>query len=117
MVSILLPLLILAGSEPEFARHPAEPALVDAPAAPSLASAKARRFRTRLRDAAAEGANFNGHYALTHWGCGTNCIEWAVVDPTDGAVWFAPEPAFSCEAPEVAQDRAAAEVTCRRRGA
>ena len=61
---------------------------------------KARRFRTVLRIGASQGPNFNGHYRVLHWGCGTNCIEWAAVDLRDGAVWFAPEPAGSCWAPE-----------------
>jgi hypothetical protein len=61
---------------------------------------KARTFKTVLRTAAAEGPNFNGHFRVVDWGCGTNCIEWAVIDLTDGRVWFAPEEAASCWAPE-----------------
>jgi hypothetical protein len=60
---------------------------------------KARQFHTVLREAASQGANFNGHYRMVGWGCGTNCIEWAVIDLIDGKVWFAPEPAGSCWAP------------------
>jgi hypothetical protein len=35
-----------------------------------------------------------------HWGCGANCIEWAVIDLQDGAVWFAPDFVASCVADE-----------------
>jgi hypothetical protein len=84
----------------EFAKYPGEAALVGRPAQPQMQLAKARRFRSVLRSAAAEGPNFNGHFRVVHWGCGTNCIEWAVIDLIDGRVWFAPEEASSCWAPE-----------------
>ena len=93
----------VAGRDPEFTRHPAEAALVGSPIPPTLASAKARKFRTHLRDVAAEGVNFNGHYRVTHWGQGTNVIEWAVIDLQTGAVWFAPDIVGSCP---VQDDRA-----------
>lgn len=92
-------LLILAAnllSASEFETYPAERRLASPPAAPQLMSAKARRFRSVLRSAAVLGPNFNGHYRLVQWGCGTNCIEWAIVDLEDGRVWMAPEPLFSC---------------------
>jgi hypothetical protein len=97
VIAVLLPML-LSVANPEFAKYPAEPSLASPPAQPNMSEPKARRFRTVLRSAALEGANFNGHYVLTHWGCGTNCIEWAVVDLADGGIWFAPEPAGSCSA-------------------
>jgi hypothetical protein len=53
-----------------------------------------------LREEAREGPNFNGHYRVASWGCGTNCIEWAIIDLETGKVWFAPEPAYSCWSPE-----------------
>lgn len=51
---------------------------------------RARMFRTNLREAAKEGAksgpNFAGHYALASWGCGTGCLDWALVDLRTGKV-------------------------------
>jgi hypothetical protein len=44
-------------------------------------------FRTELREAAAEGANFAGHYRLTSWGCGTACFQWAIIDVKSGRVF------------------------------
>ena len=79
-----------------FAKYPAAPALRGAPAKVRLDSAKVRRFRTVLREEAQQGVNFNGHYRLAKWGCGTNCIEWAVIDLADGRVWMAPRPMLSC---------------------
>jgi hypothetical protein len=87
-------------AESEFAKYPGAAPLVGRPASPQMHLAKARRFRTRLRTEAAEGPDFNGHFRVAAWGCGTNCIEWAIIDLTDGRVWFAPEEAHSCWAPE-----------------
>ena len=83
----------------EFTRYPAAAPLVGTPAKPRLDSPNTRMFRTALRRAAAEGPNFNGHFRLTHWGQGTNVIEWAVINLQTGRVWVAPEAAGSCWAP------------------
>jgi hypothetical protein len=98
-----LPLLLLlallaggAGAADEFARYPADRALVGRPARPDVAKGRARRYRTVLREAAREGPNFNGHYRVAWWGCGTNCIEWAVIDLRTGKVWFPSSAALSC---------------------
>lgn len=56
---------------------------------PDLASNKnARMFRTNLRNAAKEGVNFAGHYVFTTWGCGTSCLESAIIDARTGKVFF-----------------------------
>lgn len=100
MLSFILSFVLALGghlqTHDEFARYPAEPLLATAPIQPKMTSPKARRFRTVLTEEAARGANFNGHYRVVHWGCGTNCAEWAVINLKTGAVWFAPEPAMSC---------------------
>ena len=49
-----------------------------------------REFRTRLKEAAGEPANFAGHYVLTTWGCGTGCKRGAAVDLKSGKVIFLP---------------------------
>jgi hypothetical protein len=51
---------------------------------------EARRFRTMLREGAADGPNFAGHFTIVDWGCGTSCVNWAVVDATTGKVHFDP---------------------------
>jgi hypothetical protein len=33
------------------------------------------------------GANFAGHYRLTSWGCGTSCLQWAIIDVKSGRVF------------------------------
>jgi hypothetical protein len=87
-----------------FAQFRPEPRLHHSPAPPRLSDPRARRFRTVLREAAKEGPNFNGHYRVVSWGCGTNCIEWAVIDLAGGDVWMAPDPLVSCWFPDGAPD-------------
>ncbi len=46
----------------------------------------AKRYRTVLRLAMTEGANFAGHYRMSVWGCGTSCAMFAVVNLNTGKV-------------------------------
>jgi hypothetical protein len=95
--------LLLAIVPSEFARFRAEAPLTRAAAKPDVRSGRAHRYRTVLREESQEGVNFNGHYRVARWGCGTNCIEWAVIDLASGRVWMAPEPLtsyWSAENPE-----------------
>jgi hypothetical protein len=55
-----------------------------------LGSPENRNYRTRLKEAAAQKANFAGHYVVTTWGCGTSCANGAAVDLTSGKVTFLP---------------------------
>lgn len=75
---------------PRFADWPAAPDRPAAPATPVLASREARRFRTVLRDGAAAGPNFAGHFTLVVWGCGASCTTAAIVDARSGRVSFPP---------------------------
>jgi hypothetical protein len=110
-LAIVLVVAVPAGSAspatplPEFSAYPGESDLAQAPATPDLSSRRARRFRTVLREGAAAGPNFNGHYSLVHWGCGSNCMEWAIVDLVNGHVWFATRPAMSCMGDEPPEAR------------
>src|SRR5262249_54373272 len=49
-----------------------------------------RWYRTRLRAAGTQPANFAGHYSLVDWGCGTECAYGAVVDLNSGRATFLP---------------------------
>ena len=65
---------------------------IEAPAPVDLASNRsAREFRTVLKDGAAKGPNFAGHFTIVGWGCGTSCLQWAIVDATTGRVFFSKE--------------------------
>ncbi len=60
------------------------------PAQPVLKTAQDREFRTVIRDAAAKGPNFAGHYTIAQWGCGAGCVSIVVVDAANGAIYRAP---------------------------
>ena len=46
-------------------------------------------FKTRLREAAKnEKPNFAGHYILTIWGCGAECLMGAAIDAKTGRVYW-----------------------------
>jgi hypothetical protein len=59
-------------------------------AAPLVLSGAARTFRTRLKDAARGKPNFAGHFVVATWGCGTECIEGAIIDVKTGRVFMLP---------------------------
>ena len=76
---------------PRFASFPARVEKLGRPAAVDIRSdRKARTYRTMLRDGAKAGPNFAGHYTIVSWGCGSSCVQWAVVDGRSGKVHFEP---------------------------
>lgn len=58
-------------------------------------SGKAASFKTKLREALQEaattGPNFAGHFVVAEWGCGSSCIQGAVIDTDTGQVHFPPQ--------------------------
>lgn len=50
----------------------------------------ARTYRTRLREAASERPNFAGSYIVTAWGCGTSCLQVAIINSKTGKVFMLP---------------------------
>jgi hypothetical protein len=71
---------------------------------PRLITPEERHFQTELRHAITKGydvveggtenerkgPNFGGHYVLVQWGCGTNCMEAAIIDVVDGRIFTLP---------------------------
>lgn len=43
-------------------------------------------YRTTIRDQVAKGPDFFGHYAVTMWGCGTECFGFAIIDVVNGKI-------------------------------
>jgi hypothetical protein len=87
---------------PRFQDYPVqEPAYRGPHAAPRIQRASpAWAYRTRIREAAQQPPNFAGHYVLAAWGCGAECLSYALIDVKTGAVslgeatvccWFAGE--------------------------
>ena len=79
---------LIRENAPRFDQYPAKVEQIRHPAKVKLDSHMARRYRTVLRRGAAEGPNFAGHYAVVGWGCGTSCVQFAVVDLKSGKVTF-----------------------------
>lgn len=80
-----------AQTKPKFSDYPVKRTFKGRLAKVNLTTARGAQFyRTRLREGAAQGPNFAGHYALITWGCGSPCITVALVDSKTGRVWWAP---------------------------
>jgi hypothetical protein len=72
---------------PRFEDYPATESFAGTPAPVDLRSQPwARMYRSALRSDAAAGPNFAGAYTIARWGCGTQCLDWAVVDARTGRV-------------------------------
>ena len=78
-----------ADSYPRFEDYPAQ-AYLGRQHAPILTTHLDRLYRTRIREAAHDGPNFAGHFAIAEWGCGTGCSGFVIVDLISGAVYDPP---------------------------
>ena len=77
------------GRVPRFRDYPVREVYEGRPARVRLTPDN-RLFRTRLREAGRQRANFAGRYVVTTWGCGTGCQLGAVVDLKTGRVHWLP---------------------------
>lgn len=82
-----------------FAHYPAERSFKGKPAPPKLITPTQRQFRTVLRKGERKGPNFAGHYTVVEWGCGSNCVSFAIVDAVNGRVYDTGMPAINDEYP------------------
>jgi hypothetical protein len=74
---------------PPFAKYPVVARYRGPHATPLLRPGTAAWwFRTRIREAAGQPANFAGHYVLAMWGCGAECVSYAIIDVKTGSVYF-----------------------------
>jgi len=60
------------------------------PASPRFKTPGQRNYRTMIRLTAEKGPNFAGHFAVGEWGCGTACVQMAIVDVRSGDVYEGP---------------------------
>ena len=84
---------------PRFEDYPVTDIFKGSPAPPKLRRPGDRMFRTRIREGAAKGPNFAGHYTIADWGCGMGCISIAIVDAKDGRTYDAPFTALAWGVP------------------
>jgi hypothetical protein len=82
--------VLTAQKEPRPEDFPVSDIFNGTPAAPKFKTPGQRQYRTMIRNAAKKGPNFAGHYAVAEWGCGTRCVEIAVVDVESGNVYDGP---------------------------
>jgi hypothetical protein len=75
---------------PKFEDYPSVDTFEGKAHPPVLATALDRNYKTRIRDTAAEGADFSGHFAIASWGCGTGCLQFVIVDLKSGKVYDPP---------------------------
>lgn len=75
---------------PRFKDFPAKEIYSGKNAPVNLSSPEARKFKTRITEAAQQKPNFAGHYILARWGCGAGCLQAAIVDAKDGRVFMMP---------------------------
>ena len=73
---------------PQFKDYPAGE-IYKGPTAPLVLTRNDLTFKTRLQWAAKNlKPNFAGHYILTSWGCGAQCVMGAVIDAKTGKVYW-----------------------------
>src|SRR5215467_1045701 len=71
---------------PKFEDYPEPERFTGKPAAPVFKTRGQRSYRTKIREGAAAGPNFAGHFMIAVWGCGTSCISGAIVDAKTGEI-------------------------------
>ena len=86
----LISLGAVSKTAPRFSDYPARREPKTRPARVVIAAKDARAFRSQLRQGAARGPNFAGHYTVVAWACGASCTDWAIVDARTGQVSFPP---------------------------
>jgi hypothetical protein len=70
-----------------FENYPSEEAYLGVPHEPDFSTnPAARQFETVIREGAKQGPNFNGHYTVIFYGCGTACQAYALLDARDGRI-------------------------------
>ena len=57
------------------------------PADPQFQNPGRRMYRTMIRQATKKRPNFAGRYRIAEWGCGTACVQIAIVDTKSGQVY------------------------------
>lgn len=88
-LSTIMPADLESTGAPRFEHYAAPLKHGGRPAAVILESHRdAPLWRTQLREGAKKGPNFADHYSLVTWGCGTDCMQVAIVDARSGTVFF-----------------------------
>lgn len=81
----------LPESAPKFSHYQVRTVFRGKPTRVVITGAKARQFKTRLREDSRLGPNFAGNYTVVFWGCGTGCAQIAIVNAITGKVIWLPQ--------------------------
>jgi hypothetical protein len=84
---------------PSFEQFHVSKVFTGPPAHPHLTTSFSGNFRSAIRDAAKRGPNFAGKFAIARWGCGSSCIQMAVINQQTGAVYRGPFEKLDFSAP------------------
>ncbi|HEX5036152.1 MAG TPA: hypothetical protein VFX30_03240 [bacterium] len=87
---LFLSSLTAAASPPRFEDFPVTEKFTGTPAAPALTDPDTKRFKTRLTDASKGEPDFAGSFIVAKWGCGSGCLDGAILDAKTGRVFFFP---------------------------
>lgn len=90
---VLAPLSVFGANfneSPKFKDFPAGAPFTGSGVPAQISSDAEKTYRTRLRAAASEPANFAGDHVISTWGCGTGCLFGAAVSLKTGKVTFLP---------------------------
>jgi hypothetical protein len=82
---------------PRFQDYPAAEKYAGRHATVRLVSARDRKYRTKLTQGASDKTNFAGDQILVLWGCGTACMEGALVSARTGTVSWLPYFIIGCD--------------------
>lgn len=74
-------------SRPTFDSFPARKTFRGKPAKPKLVTRKQHLFRTMIRTGGQDHGRFAGHYSVAMWGCGSDCMQYAITDLMTGRVF------------------------------
>jgi hypothetical protein len=91
---VLLSALALAtasgkADKPQFNDYPVSAHYTGPRAVPLLQRGTAAwLYRSQIRRIAAQKPNFAGHYSVGTWGCGSECLHFAIVDAQTGKVYY-----------------------------
>ncbi len=84
--------LAFAQAPPKFEDYPVKEIFAGKPAPPQLVRRIERYYRTVIRPAVrdAKAPDFAGQFIVAHWGCGTDCVQYAFVDAKTGVIYPPP---------------------------
>lgn len=88
MILVFVPAALAGEALPRYADYPVKEHFTGKPAPPDMKSdPDAKQFASRLKEGAAKGPNFAGHFTVISWGCGTECEFFMIVDAKNGSIY------------------------------